>query len=195
MELWKWVTFESWEFTVPGQLHLRRKCLLKKNSIPESRLILMGIKNQILDIIFILECSYIEMRCRIWESLWSISQKKSDIFGSIFVEQCNLWLIVCVLLSERLRFKFSIPCLLAVWFLDQLFFLRIILFLKIKLIMLPNIFVFRIKWHCICRAFHPSRLSEVPVSCIHISQYYYHRIVFPFWKHVQKIPTDPGRAC
>ena len=38
---------------------------MKKNSIPESRLILMGIKNQILDIIFILECSYIEMRCRI----------------------------------------------------------------------------------------------------------------------------------
>lgn len=126
---------------------------------------------------------------------FSKKEKKSDIFGSIFVEQCNLWLIVCVLLSERLRFKFSIPCLLAVWFLDQLFFLRIILFLKIKVIMLPDIFVFRIKWHCICRAFHPSRLSEVPVSCIHISQYYYHRIVFPFWKHIQKIPTDPGRAC
>lgn len=37
----------------------------KKNPIPESRLILMGIKNQIFDITFMLECSPIGMRCRI----------------------------------------------------------------------------------------------------------------------------------
>lgn len=58
----KWVTFESQEFTVSVQLHLRRKCLWKKNPIQESRLILMGIKNQIFDIIFILEYSYIGIK-------------------------------------------------------------------------------------------------------------------------------------
>lgn len=37
----------------------------KKNPILESKLILMGIKNQIFDIIFMGEHSYIGMRCRI----------------------------------------------------------------------------------------------------------------------------------
>lgn len=44
---------------------LKKEVPLKKNPIPESRLTLVGIKNQIFDLIFMLRCSYIEMRHRV----------------------------------------------------------------------------------------------------------------------------------
>lgn len=102
MELWKWVTFESWEFTVPGQLHLRRKCLVKKkkNPIPELRLILVGIKNQIFGIMFMLECSDIGVSCRLWKIILNISQR-SQILLNFFVKQYNLWLNSMCLKSQK----------------------------------------------------------------------------------------------
>lgn len=64
----------------------------KKNPIPESGLILMGIKNQTFDIIVTLECSYLGMR-----NFTEHFSKTADILGLFFGKQYDLWLIVYVL--------------------------------------------------------------------------------------------------